>query len=131
MNGDISCIDYVQSTFRNDVGEADKLDATVERSWTDEWNTASSQIEESTRESIFRKVTKQLGSSERMNLANSLSVQTPELVSFRHPTIHTDNVGNRRSGGVATRIENKDVIWKPTLSGIKTTATHGEIKKKV
>ena len=63
-----------------------------------------------------------------MNLANSLSVQTPELVPFRHPTIQTYNVINRRSGGVATRITNKDGIWKPTLSDIETESTHGNIK---
>ena len=63
-----------------------------------------------------------------MNLANSLSVQTPELVSFRHPTIQTENLGDRRSDGVATRIANKDGIWKPTLSNIETAATQGEIK---
>ena len=63
-----------------------------------------------------------------MNLTNSLSDQTPELVSFRHLTIHTDNVGDRRSGGVTTRIANKDGIWKPMLSDIETAATHGKIK---
>ena len=36
MNKDISCRDYVRSIVRNDVGEADKLNATVERSSTDE-----------------------------------------------------------------------------------------------
>ena len=41
MNKYISCRDYVRSTVRNDVGEADKLGATVEGSSTDEWNTAS------------------------------------------------------------------------------------------
>ena len=64
-----------------------------------------------------------------MNLTNSLSVQTPEHVSFRDPTIQTDNVLDRRSGGVATRIANKDGIWEPTLSAIGTSATHEEIKK--
>ena len=63
-----------------------------------------------------------------MNLANSLSVQTPELVSFRHPTIQTDNVDDKRSGGVATRTANKDGIWKPTLSDIEMAATHGKIE---
>ena len=63
-----------------------------------------------------------------MNLANSLNVQTPDLVSFRHQTIQTDNVGDRRSGGVATRIANKDGIWEPTLSDIGTATTNGEIK---
>ena len=63
-----------------------------------------------------------------MNLTNSLSVQTLELVYFRHPTIQTDNVGDRRSGGIATRIANKEGIWEPTLSDIGTAATHGKIK---
>ena len=35
MNEDVSSRDDVRSTVRNDVGEADKLDATVERSSTD------------------------------------------------------------------------------------------------
>ena len=77
MNEDISSRDDVRSTVRNDVGEADKLNATFERSSTDEWNMASSRIEEGTPESIFHKSVKQFDSSERMNLANSLSVQTP------------------------------------------------------
>ena len=64
-----------------------------------------------------------------MNLMNSLSVQTPDLVSFRDPTIQIDNVLDRRSGGVATSIANKDGIWEPKLSDLGTTATHGDIKK--
>ena len=63
-----------------------------------------------------------------MNLTNSLSVQTPDLVYFRDPTIQTDNVLDRRSGGVATRLANKDGIWEPKLSYIGTAATHDEIK---
>ena len=63
-----------------------------------------------------------------MNLANSLIVQTPELVSFRHPTIQTYNVGDQISDGVATRIAKKDGIWNPTLSNIETAAIHGNIK---
>ena len=42
--------------------------------------------------------------------------------------MQTDNLGERISGGVTTRIANKDGIWKPTLSDIETVATHGEIK---
>ena len=64
-----------------------------------------------------------------MNLTNSLHVQTPDLLSFRDPTIQKDNVLDRRSGGVATRIANKDGIWEPKLSNIGTAATHDEIKK--
>ena len=68
MYEDICSRDDVRSTVRNGVGEADKLNATVERSLTDEWNTESSRIEESTPESFFRKVFKQLDLSKRMNL---------------------------------------------------------------
>ena len=74
MNEDISSRDDVRSTFRNDAGKADKLDAAVQRSSTDEWNTASSRIVEGSTESIFRKVVEQFDSSKRMNLANSLIV---------------------------------------------------------
>ena len=60
-----------------------------------------------------------------MNLANSLSVHTPELVLLRHTPIQTDNVGERRSGGAATRIANQYGIWRPTLSDIKAAAING------
>ena len=63
-----------------------------------------------------------------MNLANSLRVQTPDLISFRDLTIQTDNVGDQISGGVATGIAKKYGIWEPTLSDIGTATTHGEIK---
>ena len=42
--------------------------------------------------------------------------------------MQTDNIGEQRSGGVATRIANKDGIWNPTLSDIETAATHGKIE---
>ena len=113
MHKDISGRDDVRSTVRNDIREADKLDTTVDGPTTDEQNTASLQIEECTPKSIFRKDIKKLDSSSRMNLANSVRVKAPDLVSFRDPTIQTDNVLDQRSGGVATRIANKDGIWDP------------------
>ena len=73
-------------------------------------------------------VLSEVTSSNRINLANSLRIQTPDLVSFRDPTIKTDNVLDRRSGGVATRISNKDGIWEPKPSNIGTAANHDEIK---
>ena len=57
-----------------------------------------------------------------------MAVQTPDLVSFRHPTIQTDNVGDWISSGAVKRIANKDGIWEPTLSDIETAPTHGKIK---
>ena len=64
-----------------------------------------------------------------MNLANYLIVQTPELVLLRHTPMQTDNVGEQRSGSAATRISNRDGIWRPTLSDIKTVAIHGESER--
>ena len=62
-----------------------------------------------------------------MNLANSLGVQTPDLVLLRHTPMQTDNVGKQRGGGVATRIADQDGIWRTTLSDIKTAPTHGDV----
>ena len=42
MNEGISSRYGVRSTVRSDVGEADKLDATVQRSLSNEWNAAPS-----------------------------------------------------------------------------------------
>ena len=42
--------------------------------------------------------------------------------------MQTDNVGDRRGDGVATRISDQDGIWGPTLSNIKTAPTHGKIE---
>ena len=65
-----------------------------------------------------------------MNLAKSMPVKTPELVSFRDPTINKDNVPDQRSGGVTTRISDKDRIWRSKPSDIGTAATHDEIKNR-
>ena len=40
--------------------------------------------------------------------------------------MQTDNVGDRRGGGAATRIADQDGIWRPTIRNIKTAAIHGE-----
>ena len=42
--------------------------------------------------------------------------------------MQTDNVGERRGGGVATRIAYQYGIWGPTLSNIKTAPTHGDVE---
>ena len=63
-----------------------------------------------------------------MILAISLGVQTPDLILLRHPAMQTDNIGDRRGGGVATRIADQYRIWRTTFSDIKTAPTHGEIK---
>ena len=63
-----------------------------------------------------------------MNLSNSLGVQTPKLLLLRHPPMQTDNVGDRRYGGVATRVADQDGIWRPTERDIRTAPTHGDVE---
>ena len=63
-----------------------------------------------------------------MNLANSLGVQTPKLVSFRHPPMQTENVGHRRNGSVATRVVDQYRIWRPTDRDVMTVPTHGDVE---
>ena len=85
MNEDISSRYDVRSTVQNDVDKADKVDAAVERSSTNEWNTAFSRIEESTPESIFRKVVKQFDSSEQIWYLEAILLAMPPLL--RSPTL--------------------------------------------
>ena len=63
-----------------DVDKVDKLNTIVQRYRTNEGNTASPRIEEEILESIFSKIVKESNSSKRINLANSLSIETPKLV---------------------------------------------------
>ena len=62
--------------------------------------------------------------SEHMNLTNSASIETPKLVSFRHPPMETDNVG----GIVATRIEKSYGIWRRTARDDRMAHTHDDIE---
>ena len=93
MNKDIWSRDDTFSV-RSDVGELDKLDTAVQGSSTDERNTAPSQIEEDSMESICPKIIEDSNSIKRMNLMNSMLVQIPKLVSFGHSPMETDNVGH-------------------------------------
>ena len=127
MQEDISGRDNVRSNVRNDVCKADKLNTTVDGPTNDERSMASSQIEEFTPKSIFRKDIKKFDSISWMNLENYVRVKTPYLVSFRDPTIQIDNVLDQRSGGVATRIADKDGIWRSKPSDIGTAATPDKI----
>ena len=108
MNEDIPSRDDVQSTVQSDVGESDKLDTTVQISSSNKWNAAPSIIVEGSPKSIFLEIIEKFDSSERMNFANSLGVQTPKLVLLRHPPMQTDNVGDRRDEGVAARVADQD-----------------------
>ena len=55
---------------------------------------------------------------------NSLSIDTPKLVHFGHPSIETDNVGNLLDGIVATRIDNLDGICRRTARDDRMAHTH-------
>ena len=94
MNKDIWSRDDALITVRSDVGELDKLDTAVQQYSTDKRNTAPSRIEAGSLKSIFPEIIEESNSSKRMNLANSLGFQTPKLVSFRHPSMQTDNLVN-------------------------------------
>ena len=128
MNKDIWSRDDALSTVQSDVGEFHKIDTSVLRSLTDKRNTAPSRIEEGSLESIFPKIAEESNSSEQMNLANSVLVQNPNLVSFRHPPMQTDNVGNPIDSIAATRVMDQDGIWRPTDRDVRTTPTHGDFE---
>ena len=63
-----------------------------------------------------------------MNLANSLGVHAPKLISFRHLPMHTDNVGHWRNGSVATRVVNQDRIWRLTDWDVRKAPKYGDIE---
>ena len=115
------------STVQSDVGKLNEPDTVVRQSLTDKRNTAPSQIEEGSLKSIFTEIVNESNSSERMNLANSLGVQTPKIVSFRHTPMQTDNVGNPISSIAATRVMDQDGIRRPTDRDVMTTPTYGDV----
>ena len=115
-------------SVRSDVDKVDKIDTAVQRSSTDERNTASSQIEESSLEIICPKIIKESNSSERMNLANSLSIETPNLVSFGHPPMQTDNVGHPIDGIVANKVVDQNRICSSTYRDDRMVRTHDDIE---
>ena len=63
-----------------------------------------------------------------MNFANSVPVESPDLVSFRDPPVQTHNITDGGTGGVATSIADKDRIWQAVPSNIGMAATHANLK---
>ena len=59
---------------------------------------------------------------------NSTIIEYPKLVSFGHPPMQTDNVGNRLGGIVATRIEDPNRIWRHTNRYDRIAHTHDDIE---
>ena len=100
----------------------------VQQSSTDKRNTVPLQIEEGSLKSIFPEIVEESNSRERMNLANSLGVQTPKLVSFRQPPMQTDNVGNPINSIAATRVMDQNGIRRPTDRDVRTAPTYGDVE---
>ena len=63
-----------------------------------------------------------------MNQAKYVLVQTPKLVSFRHPPMQTKNVGYPIDSIAATIVVDQYGIWRPTDRDIRTAPTHGDIE---
>ena len=78
MNKNVLGVDDNFSVL-SDVGEANKLDNSVQRYSTNERNMAYSQIEEEILKSVFSKIVEESNSSQRTNLANSAIIEPPKL----------------------------------------------------
>ena len=63
-----------------------------------------------------------------MNLADSLGVQTPKLVSFKHLPMQTDNVGNPIGSITATKLMYQDGIRRSAVRVVRTTLTGGNVE---
>ena len=72
----------------------------------------------------FSKIVKDSNSSKRMNLAKSLSIESPKIVHFGRPPIETNNVGNLLDGFVTAKIENSNGIWRSTYRDNRMEHTH-------
>ena len=118
----------MENNVRSDVRLAEKLETTVEAFTSNERNTESSGIIESAPESVFVKKSEQFDSSGRVNFANSVPVELPDLVIFRDPPVETHNITDGGTGGVATSIADKYRIWRVGPSDIGTAATHTDLK---
>ena len=63
-----------------------------------------------------------------MNFANSIPVESPDLVPFRDPPVQTYNVTDGGTAGVTNRIADKDEIWRAGPRDIRVAATHASDK---
>ena len=116
------------TTVRSDVGVMKKLDTTVDRLTTNKRNKESTDIFEGAAESVFGKISEQFDSSGQVNFANSILVESPDLVPFRDPPVQTQNITDGGTGGVTTRIVDKDGIWRAGPGDIRDAATHASDK---
>ena len=113
MHEDISRRKNLTTTVRGDVRVIEKLDTTVDGMTANKRNTDSTDIFEGASESLdvkkLQKITK-FDSSSRVNFANSIPVETPDLVPMRNPPVQTYNVTGGGTAGVTTRVSDTDGI---------------------
>ena len=75
---------------------------------------------------IFHEKFKKIDSSNRMNLADSSGIKTPELVHIRHSPV--DTYGEPDNASVATGISDENSFWLAKLRDIGgTAATHDDL----
>ena len=128
MHEDISRRKNLTTTVRGDIRVIEKLDTTVDGLTANKRNTDSTNIFEGAAESVFGKNSEQFDSSGQVNFANSVPVESPDLVSFRDPPVQTHNITDGGTGGVATSIANKDGIWQAGPGDIRDAALHDSDK---
>ena len=108
MHEDILHGNDLATTVRSDVGLIKKLDTTVDGLTTNKRNTESTDIFGDAAKSVFGKISEQFDSSGRVNFANSIPVESPDLVPFRDPPEQTCNITDGGTVGVATIIADKE-----------------------
>ena len=80
-------------------------------------------------ESVFGKISEQFDSSGPVNFANSIPVESPDLVPLRDPPVQTYNVTDGGNTGVTTRILDTDRIWQAGPGDIRDATLHASEKK--
>ena len=128
MHKDILRGNDIVTNVQSDVGVIKKLYATVDGLTTSKRNTESTDIFEGAAERVFGKISEQFDSSGQVDFANSIPVESPDLVPFRDPPMQTNNITDGRTGGVTTRIADKDGIWRAGPSDIRRAATYAKDK---
>ena len=128
MHEDISRRNNLTTTVRGDVRVIEKLDTTVDGLTANKRNMESTDIFEGAAESLNFKNIKKFDSSGRVNFANSIPVETPDLIPFRDPPVQTYNVTDGMTAGVTTRIADTDGIWRAGPSNVRVAALHASDK---
>ena len=104
------------------------LDTTVDVLTANKRNTDSTDIFEGASKSIDVKNIKKFDSIGRVNFANSIPFETPDLVPMRNPPVQTYNVTDGGTAGVTTRVSDTDGSWRAGPGDIGDAALHDSDK---